>query len=233
MKPFLFTTIFVMISSFALLAQSPTTDHPILKEGFNQRIILEPSKPAILKNRETINNLRLLVNKMPTLSVVVPNKMEETISLPSQWKRIAPNMNVDLQAMYLSDRKDPAISCTLSLLVPGLGQLYNGQISKGIAFMFASYGSLAVGAVALSNHNNGLSTAGFVVAAISYLWSAFDAPLNSNAMNKQHGLIDISLNGNRHLFVQPSVSALRDTKGNYLPGSTNAGLAIAYSFGGE
>ncbi len=230
MKPLLFIVVAFMLSASHLLAQSNVTDHPVLKEGFNQRIILEPSKPTILKNRDNVFVLKQLPIDMPRLHVIVPQNMDETASLPIQFKRITPNMDMNLQAMYLSGRKDPALSCTMSLLVPGLGQLYNGQTGKGIVFMVTSYGGLAAGAVALSTHNNGLASVGFVTAAISYLWSAFDASLTSNAINRRHGLMDISLNGN-HLSVQPTVSSLRDPKGNYLPGSTNAGLAVAYAFG--
>lgn len=219
-----------MLSASGMLAQSNIIDHPVLKEGFNQRIILEPNKRTIHANRENVIVPKQLPIDMPKLFVIVPQNMDETIQLPIQFKRINPNMDMNLQAMYLSGRKDPALSCTISLLVPGLGQLYNGQISKGIMFMATSYGGLAVGAVALSTHSKGIASVGFVAAAISYLWSAFDASLTSNAINKHHGLMDISLNGN-HLSVQPAISSLRDPKGNYLPGSTNTGLAVAFAFG--
>ncbi len=231
MKPLLVTAVAFMLSASSLLAQSnATTDHPVLREGFNQRIILEPSKPTILKNRENVVVPKQLSIDMPRLYVIVPQNMDETASLPIQFKRITPNMDMNLQAMYLSGRKDPALSCTMSLLVPGLGQLYNGQTGKGIMFMAASYGGLAVGAIALSTHNNSLASVGFVTAAISFLWSTFDATLTSKTINRHHGLLDISLNGN-HLSVQPTVSPLHDPKGNYLPRSTNAGLAVAFAFG--
>lgn len=32
-------------------------------------------------------------------------------------------------------RKEPAIALLLSLLIPGLGQIYNGDVGKGVAFM--------------------------------------------------------------------------------------------------
>jgi TM2 domain-containing membrane protein YozV len=230
MKPLLFSVVAFMLSASGLLAQSNVTDRPVLKEGFNQRIILEPSKPTILKNRENVDVPKQLSIDMPTLHVIVPKNMDENASLPIQFKRITPNMDMNLQAMYLSGRKDPALSSTMSLLVPGLGQLYNGQTGKGIAFIATSYGGLAIGAIALSTHNNGLASVGFVTAAISYLWSAVDASLTSNAINRRHGLMDISLKGN-HFSVKPAVSSLRDPKGNYLPGSTNAGLAVAFAFG--
>ncbi len=230
MKTLPVTVVALMLSVSGLLAQSNVSNHPILKEGFNQRIILEPTKPSFQSNRENTVVPQNLSIEIPTLQIIVPHTMEGNMLLPAQWKRITPSMDMNLQAMYLSDRKDPALSCTMSLLVPGLGQLYNGQTGKGIVFMATSYGSLAVGAVALSTHNNGLASVGFIAAAVSYLWSAFDASITSNTINRHLGLMDISLNRN-HLSIQPIVSSLRDPKGNYLPGSTNAGLAVAYAFG--
>jgi TM2 domain-containing membrane protein YozV len=224
------TTIIFMISTFAFLAQNNVTKYTILKES-HQRIILEPIQPTLQGHPEKLTDQTLLMNEMPTLHVALPQDIEENALIPPQLKRITPNMDMDLQAMYLTDRKDPAIACTMSIFVPGLGQLYNGEMGKGIAFMATSYGSLAVGAIALSTHNDGLATVGFITAAVSYLWSMVDASISSNALNKHHALVDIPLNGNNHLSLQPSVSSLYGTNGNYLPRSTNAGLSIAYVFG--
>jgi TM2 domain-containing membrane protein YozV len=229
MKTFLFTLIVFMMSTFILLAQNDVTKYPI-KERFNQRIILEPTQPTPQSHRENLT-AQALLNEMPTLHVALPQNIVENTSIPFLWKQATPNMDMNLQAMYLTDHKDPAIACTMSLLLPGLGQLYNGETGKGIAFIATSYGGLAVGAIALSTHNDGLATVGFVTAAVSYLWSILDASITSGALNRHHELVDISLNGNNHLSLQPSVSSLHDTKGNYLPKSTNAGFAVAYAFG--
>ncbi len=41
------------------------------------------------------------------------------------------------QVVYVAPRaepRNPAVAAVLSLVVPGLGQLYNGQLAKGIVF---------------------------------------------------------------------------------------------------
>ncbi len=206
-----------------------TKEIPVLRDG-NNVIMLKPAKPQVKFNTQQMFDLKPLTAEIPSLHVVVPQNMQNDITMPSFIQRLTPNMDMNLQAMYLSDRKDPALSSTLSMLVPGLGQIYNGQVAKGVGFLAVTYGSLGIAAIASSNGNRSLAAAGFATAAAAYVWSFLDAAFTSNSMNKHKGLIDISLNGKDHLTAQPNVSSLRDPKGNFLPGSTNAGLAIAYAF---
>jgi TM2 domain-containing membrane protein YozV len=228
MKSIIFS-LAMMFATVSLSAQNAIREIPVVKDG-NKIILLKPAKPQIKLNTQQRFDLQPLTAGMPSLQVIVPQNMQNDMAMPILNQRLTPNMDMNLQAMYLSDRKDPALSTTLSMLVPGLGQIYNGQVAKGVGFLAAAYGSLGVAAIASSNGNRSLAAAGFATAAVAYIWSFLDAAFTSNAMNKHKGLIDISLNGKDHLTAQPSVSSLKDTKGNYLPGSTNAGLAIAYAF---
>jgi TM2 domain-containing membrane protein YozV len=219
----------IAILFVAASISAQTREFSVLKDG-NNVILLNPTKPQAKFNTQQMFDLKPLTAEMPPLHVVVPQNMQNDMIMPSYSQRLTPNMDMNLQAMFLSDRKDPALSTTLSMLVPGLGQIYNGQVAKGIGFLTVAYGSLGVAAIASSNNNHSLAAAGFATAAVAYVWSFLDAAFTSNSMNKHKGLIDISLNGKDHLTAQPSVSSLRDPKGNFLPGSTNAGLAIAYAF---
>src|SRR3972149_8282103 len=40
----------------------------------------------------------------------------------------------DTDSVKVVSQKSPALACVLSLLVPGLGQVYNGEIIKGLLF---------------------------------------------------------------------------------------------------
>lgn len=228
MKPILFT-IAILFAATSVFAQNNVREIPVVKDG-NNLILLKPAKPQVQLNTQQRFDLQPLIGQMPALRVIVPNNMQNDMAMPSFNQRLTPDMDMNLQSMYLSDRKDPALSTTLSMLVPGLGQIYNGQVAKGVGFIAVSYGSLVMAAVASSNGNRTLAAAGFATAAVAYVWSFLDAAFTSNAMNKHKGIIDIALNGKDHLSAQPNVSSLKDPKGNYLPGSTNAGLAIAYVF---
>lgn len=222
-------SISMLLVTVSLTAQNAIREIPNLKEG-NNVILLKPAKPQVHFNTQQMFDLQPLTAEIPSLHVVVPQNMQNDMVMPALTQRLTPNMDMNLQAMYLSDRKDPAFSTTLSMLVPGLGQIYNGQVAKGVGFLAVTYGSLGMAAVASSNGNKSLAAVGFATAAAAYVWSFLDAAFTSNSMNKHKGLIDISLNGKDHLTAQPNVSSLRDPKGNFLPGSTNAGLAIAYAF---
>jgi len=223
-------TIAMLFTAVIISAQNNTKDIPVLNDG-NNLVLLKPAKLQVKFNRQQTSGLQPIINEIPSLQVTTPDCMQSDITMPSYSRLLTSSMEMNLQAMYLSDRKDPSLSCTLSMLVPGVGQIYNGQVGKGIAFIAVSYGSLGMAAIASSNGNHSLATVGLATAAVAYVWSFLDAALTSNAINKHKDLIDLSLNKKSHLTAQPNVSSLRDPKGNYLPGSTNAGLAIAYAFG--
>ncbi|MBB3186047.1 hypothetical protein [Microbacter margulisiae] len=227
--------LFFLASIINLYGQNNTTPNfQNLRESSSQRIILAPAKPVTQKQNE-INKtfthfftspLRINDLHINTLSNELTNP-----ALPSQWKTIMPSIDMGLQAIYLTDHKDPVFATSFSIMVPGMGQIYNGQIGKGLVFMATSYGGLAVGAVALSSHHSGLATAGFITAAISYIWSIVDAGSTSNSINRKNNLAHIAFNPNKHLAVFPSISTLEDPQGNLVCGTTNAGLAVAYNFG--
>ncbi len=46
--------------------------------------------------------------------------------------------------VIIPNKKEPVISLILSLFIPGLGQIYNAQIKKGIILFIAFLASLAL-----------------------------------------------------------------------------------------
>ncbi len=90
-------------------------------------------------------------------------------------------------------RKSPAHAFVLSLIVPGLGQHYNGQHGKGalqevlfVGGVFAFAGGLAVG---WNDPSEGgaaaLCATGAIMTVGSYVWSVVDAPASANRINKE------------------------------------------------
>jgi TM2 domain-containing membrane protein YozV len=222
-------TIVIAFISIPLFAQNekPAT---AVKE-MNNTIYLKPATPKLrVDGLQKINGVNLN-EVLPPMTVTVPtNMMQSGFVAPSTKSRLTPDVELNLEAMYQTERKDPALSTTLSMLVPGLGQIYNGQVLKGVGFLAVSYGSLGMAAIASSRGDKTLSAVGFSTAAVAYVWSFVDALLTSNAKNKQKGMIDVAIDGKNHLKADPSVTTLRDQKGNIIPGTTNAGLSIAYAF---
>jgi hypothetical protein len=91
--------------------------------------------------------------------------------------------NGDYTAAFISD-KNPGFSCLLSLSFPGLGQLYNEEIGMGFIHMGVGIGSLAL-LIAERDNDGSERGIGSLLFVVNYLWSAIDAPITSNKINKE------------------------------------------------
>jgi TM2 domain-containing membrane protein YozV len=59
---------------------------------------------------------------------------------------------INLESEVIGSEKNPALAFGLSLLIPGLGQMYNEQIGTGFAFFFL--GELSAGLALFSSDDN-------------------------------------------------------------------------------
>ena len=97
------------------------------------------------------------------------------------------------------ERKNPYIACGLSVLVPGLGQFYNGQPVKGsiqlglvvggyTMFFLALEDDLvyADGTVLDVDDDDAIGGLGLLVAGGAVLWSIIDAPISANNINMRN-----------------------------------------------
>ncbi len=86
--------------------------------------------------------------------------------------------------------KKPELAAALSVLVPGLGQVYNGEILKGAAVMAGFLGSIAVCiAVGIGDTYDSIGTKGWIgvgMVATSYLWGVIDAPISAQRINREN-----------------------------------------------
>jgi TM2 domain-containing membrane protein YozV len=111
--------------------------------------------------------------------------------------------------------KNAGISFTLSALLPGAGQMYNGQVIIGLA-TFAVIPTLMVSGTLLINNynqypennegNRTLGTALIVVGSLAYVVQLVQAPLYSQVWNKKNGfearnLSSLELNANASGFT--------------------------------
>ena len=94
--------------------------------------------------------------------------------------------------------KNPMVSCILSILLPGVGQFYNGEPLKGVGFLGIAIGGLVAfhyGEQVVvewdgwnargRKRSEVLGTAGAFTFLGSYIWSAVDAPISANRINRQ------------------------------------------------
>lgn len=71
--------------------------------------------------------------------------------------------------------KNPALAAILSLLINGLGQVYNGQIGKGILIFVVQLVNAALTFVVI----------GFVLLPIVWIWSIYDAYKVAQRINQE------------------------------------------------
>lgn len=73
--------------------------------------------------------------------------------------------------------RSPILAAILSLILSGLGQIYNGQITKGVIFIVLQLINAALTAVLI----------GWVLMPIVGLWAMIDAYLVAKSNNERYG----------------------------------------------
>jgi TM2 domain-containing membrane protein YozV len=198
-----------------------------VKEGNQKKLsIIAPRTQNSTTNiLQGDNDLTPLVGEMPTLEIAPLSIADETRLYFPQLDNVVPTMDKQLQAMFLANRKDPAISCMLSICVPGMGQFYNGQYLKGVTMMALSYGSLGAAASLSGSGNSGLKSVFLVGALASYLWSLIDAPVTSKSINNQNGYT--STRTRHHRFLVSSMTTTgQSLNRSLLPAQTGVTFSL-------
>ncbi|ERN51239.1 hypothetical protein M3689_13030 [Alkalihalophilus marmarensis] len=75
--------------------------------------------------------------------------------------------------------KNAGLAAVLSALWCGLGQIYNGQIGKGLLFMFIQFINALLFFVVI----------GFITYPIMWIWGMVDAYRQAEELNKQQNVI--------------------------------------------
>lgn len=125
------------------------------------------------------------------------------------------NAQVKKNVVFVS-RKDPFVAGVLSLLTPGLGQVYNGEFNKGILQFLIVVSGYTLTYFAFEDdviysqesvHNgiefdtrisadidedNGRGAIGFLVGFGTHIWSIVDAPLSANRINRRNESVRFS-----------------------------------------
>lgn len=98
------------------------------------------------------------------------------------------------RVLKIPGKKSPVLAFALSYLLPGAGQLYNGQVGKGFTMMAMVYGGLSFAFAASPDlwetessidAPEGLVIAVVAVALTSYAWSLVDAPIIASRKNRE------------------------------------------------
>lgn len=73
--------------------------------------------------------------------------------------------------------RNPILAAVLSLILSGLGQIYNGQVLKGVIFIVVQLINAALTAVLI----------GWILMPIVGLWATIDAYLVAKRNNERYG----------------------------------------------
>ena len=113
-------------------------------------------------------------------------------------------------------KKSPALSFVLSFVVlPGAGQVYNGEPGKGVAqflLVLTGYGVAIAGA---NNGNDGMAGGGLLLGLGCSLWSWIDAPISASRINEERGYSQIQIP--KHTLTVLSFSPINLRQGNIEP----------------
>ena len=98
--------------------------------------------------------------------------------------------------IYQPQYKNPGVAGVLSIVMPGLGQMYNDQMSRGFAYCFSFYGCTfsSVACYYLSDYSRRYDYSWGVIlfaagAVITHIWAFFDAVVTADRLNRQHGFV--------------------------------------------
>ena len=114
---------------------------------------------------------------------------------------------------------------TRSLIVPGLGQMYNGEgLKGGLLFSGCLLGLVGatVGANALYWIEEEVVISSVALIAGCYLYSLIDAPMTASRWNKRHGFVG----GGYCLNIAPAVGTVRSQSGS----ETAVGMSLSLNF---
>ena len=95
------------------------------------------------------------------------------------------------------ERKSMSVALGLSLIVPGSGQVYNGEVLKGgVFFVLFAGGVVAIDAARITRAHESITAYGWmsvVYVTAVYLWNILDAPLSAKRINGEKDARQISL----------------------------------------
>lgn len=180
---FVFLTILIHPNLFA---QENYQDVVYLKNGSIIHGMIIEQIPGKSLKIQTVNN-DVFVFSFDDIDKITKEKMpEENIDKTTHESSILKK--------HSGGKKSPAISFVLSFLVlPGAGQVYNGEAGKGISqflLVLAGYGTAIAGA---NKDNSGMVAGGFLLGFGCSLWSWIDAPISASRINEERGYSKIQI----------------------------------------
>ena len=104
-----------------------------------------------------------------------------------------------MNALSKPSYKSPWVAFLLSYIIPGSGQIYNGEITKGLVFtgtILLGAGIALIPAIGATSGSDWpvSSYIGAGIAGIAYIWQVIDAPVSANRINEENNLSFLKIN---------------------------------------
>jgi len=120
-------------------------------------------------------------------------------SYPVLTKHFNEFLNYKLSEHSKPSYKSPWVAFLLSYIIPGCGQIYNGEIIKGLAFTGTFVLGAAIALIPAIGAASGSdwpasSYIGVGFAGIVYVWQLIDAPISANRINEENNLSLLKIN---------------------------------------
>jgi len=166
-----------LIPSYCLSQENQSQDKVYLKNGdIIQGVIVEQTQGENIKIQ--IADGSILVYPMSDVERISKDQPEAVVS-----------------SAPIKSKKQPAVACVLSIIIPGLGQFYNGEVGKGAIMLGTVIVGLSLMGVGLEqefdwNSNSdgeAMIAMGICVGAVGWLWSIVDAPVSASEINRKNG----------------------------------------------
>jgi len=135
--------------------------------------------------------------------------------------------------------KSPGLAWGLSFLVPGVGQFYNGDNTKGFLFLGGAVAGnlLMIGSdsfwasgydIKFRSRNTTLYSIGLVVYLGSWIWAQIDAPISVRNKNLERGFLSWDLGGSdAFIALQPEFN-FTPLPGNQIAPTYGLGLKLKF-----
>lgn len=203
----LISCLMTFLATTSLFAQ-PLEDVVYLKDGTIVRgTIIEQIPDELLKIQTqggsmfvyTLEDIAKIV-KEPVLEPEIETEPDpQPDDTRAEIAKIVEESMLEMKWQIIAQKKEPWLAFALSLVMPGTGQFYNDQYTKGIIQLGAVSAGAGLVFVGLQDNykawdgpwidpdqdNRRLALPGGILWACFHLWSVIDAPLSAIHINEQ------------------------------------------------
>lgn len=226
----LFLILFCAMSTMFAAAQANLQDVVYLKNGSVVRGTIIEQVPGVSLKLQT-NDGNIFVYKIEDVEKMT--KEQSRAAARQQVSTYAYSNGVgSINSTAMSERS-PFVAGLLSWILPGAGQFYNGQSSKGwgdLGLHIGSYAIMGIGSTLLVEGEEEAGSiflvAGSVTLFVNGICSIVDAAKSAKRINVEKGFVMYSLSDNCAFGIQPAVTY---EKPQYMLG-TKAELAAGMNF---